>query len=96
METITVAGDLDALAALDIRRRLDRATAGLRPQVTVDLRAVTSVHVAAVVALLEATRRARRNGGTVHINEPVTSQARHDLALASWFPMSTIHIHPVP
>lgn len=89
MKTITLEGDLDPVAALDLRARLTSAAAALRPKVTVDLSDVTHVHVAATAALINAARQVQRRGGEFIIQPPAAAQARHDLAMAKWFPLRT-------
>ncbi|MDH3680179.1 MAG: STAS domain-containing protein [Acidimicrobiia bacterium] len=90
MEAIVVTGELDPVAALDLRERLARATAVLRPVVEVDLAEVSAIHVAAVSALIQAARRAKRQGGELRIEPPRSARARRELALPAWFPTRII------
>ena len=87
METIALTGEIDPLAALELRARLTQATAELRPVVEVDLTGVTSIHVAGVAALIGAARRAQRRRGELRLRPPSSDRARGELAMASWFPV---------
>ena len=91
MDSIVVTGDLDPLAALQLRSRLATATAELRPVVEIDLTDVQSVHVAGTAALISAARRAQQQGGEVRIIAPKSPKARQELGLTSWFPPGVIH-----
>jgi len=87
METITITGEIDPVAALELRARLHQATGDLRPVVEVDLTGVTSIHAAGVAALISAARRAQRQRGELRLRPPLAARARRELALASWFPI---------
>lgn len=92
MERIILAGPIDPIAALDLRGRLDHATAQLRPRIEVDLTDVTEIHVAGVAALISAARRAGRQRGELRLHPPRSARARHQLDLASWFPPVSLHV----
>lgn len=92
MVTITLRGDVDPVAALELRTRLSRATRELRPVVEVDLTRVTSIHAAGVSALISAARQARRRRGELRLRPPLAARARRELALASWFPVVALDV----
>lgn len=83
METIVLTGEIDPLAALDLRTRLAAATAGLRPVVTVDMSDVNGIHVAGAAALIQAANRARELGGELRIIAPASERAREELRLVT-------------
>lgn len=94
MRTIVLRGDIDPVAALDLRSRLHDATSELRPMIDVDLTEVTSIHVAGVSALISAARTAQRNRGELRLIPPLAEQARRDLALSRWFPLLSLSPRP--
>jgi len=83
MTVIQRSGDLGPLDALELRRDLDRATAELRPQITLDLSAVESLHPAVVAAVVRASRRARKAAGTVRLIAPTGAAASRTIGLVS-------------
>ena len=85
METITLTGDVDALAAMDLKVRLLEVTDAVRPSVRVDLSDVDRIHLAAVSALIAAARHAERRRGQLHVVLPTRRAARREFELADWF-----------
>lgn len=78
-DTIVLGGNIDPVAALDLRVRLTEAADVLRPRVLVDLRGVERLHLAAVTALVNGARLAARRGGEVRIVPPSAPDARRAL-----------------
>ena len=78
METVTLTGVVDPVAALDLRVRLHELTGGLRPSVTVDLSQAQHVHLAVMATLVSAARRAARHGGSLHVVPPDRADVRRE------------------
>lgn len=78
---VQVKGDLDAQTAPEVNRLLEEALA-LRPeQIVVDLADCDTIDAAGILLLLDAHRRAVRDGGVVALRSP-SQRARRALRLA--------------
>ncbi|GAA1377212.1 hypothetical protein GCM10009661_46600 [Catellatospora chokoriensis] len=78
---VQVKGDLDAQAAPEVNRLLEEALA-LRPQqIVVDLADCDTIDAAGILLLMDAHRRAVRDGGAVALRSP-SERARRALRLA--------------
>lgn len=67
---ILVRGDLDALSAPRIKEVLDEAMALQPRRIIIDLADCPSIDAAGIMLLLDAHRRAIRNGGMVALRSP--------------------------
>ncbi|GIG00002.1 hypothetical protein Cci01nite_50950 [Catellatospora citrea] len=78
---VQVKGDLDAQTAPEVNRLLEEALA-LRPQqIVVDLADCDTIDAAGILLLMDAHRRAVRDGGSVALRSP-SERARRALRLA--------------
>jgi anti-sigma B factor antagonist len=64
---LTVGGELDLAAVPALRHGLSRSTAATRPDVAVDMRAVTFLDCSTLGVLLEASGRVRTAGGCLRL-----------------------------
>ncbi len=67
---VVVRGDLDVWTAPGINTTLDEAIALTPRQLIIDLEGCPSIDAAGILLLLDAHRRAIRNGGTVTLRSP--------------------------
>ncbi|MEV6481837.1 STAS domain-containing protein [Streptomyces sp. NPDC051576] len=64
---VTLRGEIDVLAAPPLSTRLDRLTAGPRPDLVLDLRPVSFIDCAGLSVLCRAHNRARARQGRVRL-----------------------------
>lgn len=79
MTRIVLAGDLDPTRARSLRDQLDREARNPRPSIEVDLSRVSSLHPAAVNALILGDRLARRSAGSLRVVPPAAAAATRTL-----------------
>lgn len=79
MATVIVAGNADPVTSFSLDADLRPLTNSIRSTVTVDLRAVESLHPSVVSVLIRHDRQARRLGGSVQILRPVDEHAARTL-----------------
>jgi anti-anti-sigma factor len=78
---VVISGDLDVWSAPSVNDTLDEAI-GLAPQrLIIDLAGCPSIDAAGILLLLDAHRRAIRNGGTVALRSP-SPRLQRNLRLA--------------
>lgn len=78
---VVVSGDLDLWTAPGISNTLDEAMALAPQQLIIDLAGCPSIDAAGILLLLDAHRRAIRNGGVVTLRSP-SEKLRRNLRLA--------------
>lgn len=78
---VKVHGDLDAHSAAGVNRILEEAHALHPRQLVIDLADCELLDAAGILLLLDAHRRAMRDGGTVALRSP-SARARRNLKLA--------------
>ena len=78
---VIVTGDLNSWTAPAINDTLDEAMALAPEQVIIDLEGCPSIDAAGILLLLDAHRRAIRNGATVALRSP-SERLRRNLRLA--------------
>ena len=78
---VVVRGDLDVWTAPGINTTLDEAIALSPKQLIIDLEGCPSIDAAGILLLLDAHRRAIRNGGTVALRSP-SARLMRNLRLA--------------
>ncbi|GIH05238.1 hypothetical protein Rhe02_33050 [Rhizocola hellebori] len=78
---VVVRGDLDVWTAPGINTTLDEAIALTPKQLIIDLEGCPSIDAAGILLLLDAHRRAIRNGGVVALRSP-SARLMRNLRLA--------------
>jgi anti-anti-sigma factor len=78
---VVVSGDLDVWTAAGINTTLDEAIALCPKQLIIDLEGCPSIDAAGILLLLDAHRRAIRNGGMVALRSP-SARLMRNLRLA--------------
>lgn len=78
---VVISGDLDVWSAPWVSNTLDEAIALAPRQLIIDLAGCPSIDAAGILMLLDAHRRAIRNGGTVALRSP-SARLQRNLRLA--------------
>src|SRR5688572_29362024 len=78
---VVISGDLDVWSAPSVNNTLEEAIALAPHQLIIDLAGCPSIDAAGILLLLDAHRRAIRNGGTVALRSP-SPRLQRNLRLA--------------
>ncbi len=78
---VVISGDLDVWSAPSVSNTLDEAILLAPQQLIIDLAGCPSIDAAGILMLLDAHRRAIRNGGTVALRSP-SARLQRNLRLA--------------
>lgn len=74
-------GRLTPSDALELDHLLEPLSMAVRPRLVVDLSDAEEIHPAVVSVLRRHQRRARRQGGELHVVAPLVDEARHGFEL---------------
>lgn len=79
MTRIVLSGVVEPIHSYDLRHRLGPLTSAIRPKVVVDLTDVIALHPSAASVLVRHGRQARRQGGSLHVVAPTSTEAKRSL-----------------